>query len=142
MDARNRSLHSLRLVEMTDCNVISFLLEVMFVILQINKEYGNETDGNIQEKELEEQLDGLMAAAAFATICDVMELLDENRILVKEGLERIRKSKHPGIKALIRIRSLSECIRKTGKCHVGPSTFAGTGLWESGGFGYGAETAE
>lgn len=83
----------------------------------INKEYGNETDGNIQEKELEEQLDGLMAAAAFATICDVMELLDENRILVKEGLERIRKSKHPGIKALIQVNGLEP--EKIDAYHIG-----------------------
>lgn len=38
--------------------------------------------------------------AAFATVCDVMELKDENRILVKEGLQRLRNSKNLGIRAL------------------------------------------
>lgn len=39
--------------------------------------------------------------AAFATVGDVMDLSDENRILVKEGLKRIRNTKNPGMKALI-----------------------------------------
>ncbi len=38
---------------------------------------------------------------AFATVGDVMDLVKENRILVKEGLKRIRHTKNPGIKALI-----------------------------------------
>lgn len=38
---------------------------------------------------------------AFATIGDVMDLTDENRILVKEGLRRIHHTKNPGMRALI-----------------------------------------
>ena len=38
---------------------------------------------------------------AFATVGDVMDLTDENRILVKEGLNRIHHTKHPGMRALI-----------------------------------------
>lgn len=38
---------------------------------------------------------------AFATVGDVMDLTDENRILVKEGLKRIRHTKNPGMRALI-----------------------------------------
>lgn len=38
---------------------------------------------------------------AFATVGDVVELTDENRILVKEGLRRIRETKNPGMRALI-----------------------------------------
>lgn len=38
---------------------------------------------------------------AFATVGDVMDLTDENRILVKEGLRRIRHTKNPGMRALI-----------------------------------------
>lgn len=38
---------------------------------------------------------------AFATVGDVMDLVDENRILVKEGLKRIKTTKNPGMKALI-----------------------------------------
>lgn len=39
--------------------------------------------------------------AAFATVGDVMDLTDENRILVKEGLKRIRHTKNKGMRALI-----------------------------------------
>lgn len=38
---------------------------------------------------------------AFATVGDVMDLTDENRILVKEGLRRIHATKNPGMYALI-----------------------------------------
>ncbi len=38
---------------------------------------------------------------AFATVGDVMDLVDENRILVKEGLKQIKHTKNPGMKALI-----------------------------------------
>lgn len=39
--------------------------------------------------------------AAFATVGDVMDLTDENRILVREGLKRIHRTKNPGMRALI-----------------------------------------
>lgn len=38
---------------------------------------------------------------AFATVGDVMDLTDENRILVKEGLKRIHCTVNPGMRALI-----------------------------------------
>lgn len=38
---------------------------------------------------------------AFATVGDIMELSDENRILVKEGLKRIHLTQNIGMKALI-----------------------------------------
>ncbi len=38
---------------------------------------------------------------AFATVGDVMDLTDENRILVKEGLRRMHQTKNPGMRALI-----------------------------------------
>ncbi len=38
--------------------------------------------------------------AAFATVGDVMDLLGENRILVKEGLKALNKTKNYGIRAL------------------------------------------
>lgn len=39
--------------------------------------------------------------AAFATVGDVMELTGENRVIVKNGLTHLRKTKNPGMKALI-----------------------------------------
>lgn len=38
---------------------------------------------------------------AFATVGDVMDLTDENRILVREGLKRIHTTTNPGMRALI-----------------------------------------
>lgn len=46
-------------------------------------------------------LDDLIENVAIATIGDVMDLEDENRIFVKEGLQMLRCTKNPGLKALI-----------------------------------------
>lgn len=43
----------------------------------------------------------LLENAAFATVGDIMSLTGENRIIVKEGLKRIRHTKNVGMKALI-----------------------------------------
>lgn len=43
----------------------------------------------------------LMEFAAFATIGDVMELRDENRIIVKSGLELMKNTRNLGLKALM-----------------------------------------
>lgn len=37
---------------------------------------------------------------AIATVCDVVDLIDENRIIVKEGLKRLNATKNFGIRAL------------------------------------------
>mgnify|MGYP000570994707 FL=1 len=42
-----------------------------------------------------------MENVAFATVGDVMDLTDENRILVREGLKRIHTTMNPGMRALI-----------------------------------------
>lgn len=46
-------------------------------------------------------LDDLIENVAIATIGDVMDLEDENRIFVKEGIQMLRRTKNPGLKALI-----------------------------------------
>ena len=43
----------------------------------------------------------LLENVAFATVGDIMPLTGENRILVKEGLKRIRKTTNVGMRALI-----------------------------------------
>lgn len=55
--------------------------------------------------------------AALATVCDVMELRDENRILVKEGLKRIRETRNMGIRALMEVNGLAP--EKIGAYHLG-----------------------
>ena len=48
-----------------------------------------------------------MEFAALSTVCDVMELKDENRILVKEGLKRIQKGYNEGLKALMEVNEIA-----------------------------------
>ncbi len=47
------------------------------------------------------ELDDLIENVAIATVGDVMDLVDENRIFVKEGLKRLRKTSSPGLGALM-----------------------------------------
>ncbi len=51
-------------------------------------------------------MDELLQFAAIATVCDVMELKDENRIIVKEGIRRLKTTLNPGLKALIEVNGL------------------------------------
>ena len=62
----------------------------------------------IQALEGEELLDELLPFAALATVCDVMELLGENRVIVKEGLRLLRTKPCKGIDALMRVNSLDK----------------------------------
>ena len=48
----------------------------------------------------------LLEFAAIATVGDIMELQDENRIIVKEGLKRIHRTKNIGLKSLIEVNGL------------------------------------
>lgn len=48
-----------------------------------------------------EEAEVFLENVAFATVGDVMDLTDENRILVKEGLKRIRYTSNVGMRALI-----------------------------------------
>ncbi len=49
----------------------------------------------------ESELDELLGFAAIATIGDIVDLMDENRILVKEGLKQLHQTKNEGLNALI-----------------------------------------
>lgn len=51
--------------------------------------------------ELREAGEEFLEFVAFATVCDVMELRDENRIFVKEGLKRLRRTRNLGLLALM-----------------------------------------
>ncbi len=57
---------------------------------------------NIPKEEAMEFLEN----AAFATVGDVMDLVDENRIIVKYGLEQMRHTKNPGLRALIQQKEI------------------------------------
>lgn len=51
-------------------------------------------------------VDKMLPFAGIATIGDVMELQDENRILVKEGLQRLHHTTNLGLQELIRVNNL------------------------------------
>lgn len=57
-------------------------------------------------RELTEAQEEFLELAALATVCDVMELKDENRILVKEGLKRLKNTRNQGLRALMEVNSL------------------------------------
>lgn len=59
----------------------------------------------------------LLAYTAIATVADVMELVDENRILVKYGLEELAKTNHVGLRALLEVQGLTG--KKLNGGHVG-----------------------
>lgn len=59
-----------------------------------------------KDAKLEYLMDELLEFAALATVCDVMELKDENRILVREGLKRLRSSRSQGLLALMEANQL------------------------------------
>lgn len=50
----------------------------------------------------------LLENAAIATVGDVMDLEDENRIIVKEGLRRLASTKNLGLRALIECTNLEK----------------------------------
>ncbi len=64
-----------------------------------------------------EEAEEFLEAAGFATIGDVMELVGENRILVKEGLKRLNATQNVGMAALIRACKLEEMELKA--YHIG-----------------------
>ena len=57
-------------------------------------------------KVLKEAMGEFLELAALATVCDVMELRDENRILVKEGLKRLKDTRNKGLEALMEVNQL------------------------------------
>jgi single-stranded-DNA-specific exonuclease len=50
---------------------------------------------------LEEPADEVLDLAALGTVADVMSLTDENRIIVKQGLENLKLDPRPGLSALL-----------------------------------------
>ena len=63
------------------------------------------------------ETDDLIPYAAIATVTDVMDLVDENRILVREGLKMLEKTAQPGLRAMITAVGLEG--RKLTAYHLG-----------------------
>lgn len=65
----------------------------------------------------EDLLKEFLQFAALATVCDVMELKDENRILVKEGLKLLAHTENLGIRALMEVNGIEP--EKLSAYHLG-----------------------
>ena len=61
-----------------------------------------------EEEQKGKLLEELLPFAALATVCDVMELLDENRIIVKYGLKAMGQTKNPGLRALLQVNGIDQ----------------------------------
>ncbi len=58
-----------------------------------------------------EEAEDFLEYAAFATVGDVMDLVEENRIIVKEGLKQLHHTKNTGLRELMRVNDLEpECL--------------------------------
>ena len=73
------------------------------VILELAEAMGREG-----EPEFKVLMSELTENAAIATVCDVMELKDENRAIVREGLKLLRRSKNMGMRALIKANGIED----------------------------------
>lgn len=82
------------------------------LVLALLAEKGHTGWQEVMETELGLEL---LEFAAFATIGDVMELRDENRIIVKSGLELMANTRNIGLKALIQ-------ATKIDPAHIRPYT--------------------
>ncbi len=58
-----------------------------------------------------------LSLAIVATVCDIMELVDENRAMVKYGLSKIQESPNIGLQALLKVTGLQD--KDLGTYHIG-----------------------
>lgn len=74
--------------------VVAFkLIEYLFLIKGVDKD---------------EFYESFLPFAAIATVCDVMPLKNENRIIVSEGLKCLRNTEHIGLNALIEVSNIKK----------------------------------
>ena len=64
-----------------------------------------------------EDADYLMENGAIATIGEVMDLVDENRIFVKQGLDMLKRTENLGLKALMECTGVN--VDKLSPYHIG-----------------------
>ncbi len=75
-----------------------------------------ETIFNVTGRDAED-VDYLMENVAIATVGDVMDLVGENRIFVKQGLEMLRRTQNPGLSALIECTGID--VNRLSAFHIG-----------------------
>lgn len=70
-----------------------------------------------REYEVEEECFKYIEFVAIATVCDIMEIKDENRYIVKKGLELINETENIGLKCLIETTGLLD--KEISEYHLG-----------------------
>lgn len=84
------------------------------------------------EEEFENSMYDYLEVVTLATICDIVPLVDENRIIVKNGLKLMKEGRNLGLKELINVCGIDN--DKIGSSHVGFSI--GPRINASGRLGY------
>jgi len=97
------------------CGLIWRVLEVVFTKMNANIDY----------------IYDLLAFVAVGTVSDIMELTDENRILVKEGLAAINANVNPGLTALMKTFNLEEVKSEDIGFKIGPCLNADGRLYDA-----------
>lgn len=87
--------------------VVAYKLVLALIAKKENKQWQDVMESDIGLE--------LLELAAFATIGDVMELKDENRIIVKSGIELMKHTRNIGLKALMQVTG-------TDAMHIKPYT--------------------
>lgn len=59
------------------------------------------------------ELRDFLDLVAMATLADLVPLVEENRILVKKGLEQMERTRWPGLEALIRLAGIGRPVRSS-----------------------------
>ncbi len=84
------------------------------------------------EEEFKSSMFDYLEIVTLATICDIVPLIDENRIIVKNGLKLMKEGKNLGLRELIKVCGIE--TSKIGSSHIGYSV--GPRINASGRLGY------
>lgn len=84
------------------------------------------------EEEFKTSMFDYLEIVTLATICDIVPLVDENRIIVKNGLKLMKEGKNLGLRELIKVCGIE--TNKIGSSHIGFSV--GPRINASGRLGY------
>ncbi len=71
--------------------------------------YGNSDMSGYKEE--------LLSYAAIATVCDVMDLVDENRIIVKHGISLLKNTQNMGLQSLMKVCQIDK--ERLSAFHIG-----------------------
>ena len=89
------------------CGAVVAYKLIRYLFREAQKIHWTGQDGEpVDEQAAQALLQELLSFTALATVCDVMELRDENRILVREGLKEMAKTTNYGLKALLQVNDL------------------------------------